>query len=87
MALVLASCGGGNTPQAECDRAAMQDPAVQDIYARSNGNYTFQASQTYADLEQAKRQAVLRCMRLMFFMALLLVSDVAMDLFEHLRIR
>ncbi|HET6194850.1 MAG TPA: hypothetical protein VFE12_03805 [Acetobacteraceae bacterium] len=63
VALVLATCSTGNTPQAECERLAMQDPAVQDIYTRTNGDYTVPGTHAYADLQQAKRQAVLRCMR------------------------
>jgi hypothetical protein len=41
----------------------MQDPAVQEIYSRTNGGYINTASQPGEDLVQAKRQAVLRCMR------------------------
>ncbi|HET7882782.1 MAG TPA: hypothetical protein VFL55_18000 [Acetobacteraceae bacterium] len=63
IALLLGSCGGGGTPREQCDRLAMQDPAVQDIYSRTNGGYTFGASQPAEDLQTAKRQAVLRCMR------------------------
>jgi hypothetical protein len=63
VALVLASCSSGNTPQAECERLAMQDPAVQDVYTRSNGAYIVPGTQANVDLEQAKRQAVLRCLR------------------------
>ena len=60
---VLAACAGtDNSPQAQCEQLAMQDPAVQNIYARTDGYYTFDGVQR-DDLLQAKRQAVMRCMR------------------------
>ncbi len=59
--VVLLGCAGSG-PQADCERQAMQDPAVQDIYTRTNGAYTFPWIE-HNELVQAKRQAVLRCMR------------------------
>ena len=63
VALLLASCNSGNTPQAECQRQAEQDPAVRAIYSGTNGNYTSGFYQAYYDLREAKHQAALRCMR------------------------
>ena len=40
----------------------MQDPAVQEIYTRTNGYYTFPWWQR-DDLLAAKKQATVRCMR------------------------
>jgi hypothetical protein len=63
LAIVLTACSGGdNSPQAQCERQADDDPAVVAIYTRTNGDYT----QPWAARDQllaAKRQAVLRCMR------------------------
>jgi hypothetical protein len=63
LALLLASCHGGDTPQAECERQAEQDPAVRAIYSGTNGDYAKSGYQAYYDLREAKRQAALRCMR------------------------
>ncbi len=63
LALLAASCNSGNTPQAECERQAEQDPAVRAIYSGTNGDYTSSLYQAYYDLREAKRQATLRCMR------------------------
>ena len=41
----------------------MQDPAVQEIYTRTNGDYTCPGHAASTTCMQAKRQAVLRCMR------------------------
>lgn len=62
LACVLAACSADNTPQGQCDRQAMDDPAVVAVYQRTNGAYT-QAWAERDELLQAKRQAVLRCMR------------------------
>jgi hypothetical protein len=63
LAIMLAACAwGGNSPQAQCERQADDDPAVVAIYSGTNGAYTqpwIQRDQLLA----AKRQAVLRCMR------------------------
>ena len=64
MALAVAGCSAAEaSPEAQCERQAMQDPAVQAIYSRSNGYYTVSGTQQEADLAQAKRQAVMRCTR------------------------
>ena len=63
LTVVLASCNSGNSPQAECERQAEQDPAVREIYSRTNGDYSKGGYQAYYDLREAKRQAALRCMR------------------------
>ena len=34
-----------------------------EIYSRTNGDYTYGGYQAYYDLREAKRQAMLRCMR------------------------
>jgi hypothetical protein len=52
-----------NSPQAECKRQAEKDPAVAAIYSGTNGDYTSSDYQAYYDLREAKRQALLRCMR------------------------
>ena len=63
LGVALAACGSAdNSPQVQCDREADKDPAVVEIYTRTNGMYTFPYSQR-DDLIQAKRQAVMRCMR------------------------
>ena len=59
--VLLAACAD-NTPQAECERQAMNDPDVLEIYTRTDGNYTFEGVQ-HTQLRDYKRQAVLRCMR------------------------
>ena len=64
MTLALAACSGaGGSPQAQCERDASQDPAVRTIYQRSDGYYTYGETKQRADLQEAKRQAVLRCLR------------------------
>ena len=62
LACGLAACSTGNGPQAQCEQQAMQDPAVQEIYTRTNGYYTFPWVQR-DDLLAAKKQATTRCMR------------------------
>jgi hypothetical protein len=59
--LLLAACTA-NTPRAECEQQAMNDPNVLEIYTRTNGYYTFDDVQR-TQLLDYKRQAVLRCMR------------------------
>jgi hypothetical protein len=63
LALLLAGCNNGNSPQAECERQAEQDPAVQAIYSRTNGDYSKSGYEAYYDLREAKHQAALRCLR------------------------
>jgi len=62
--LLLAACSlpEGNSPQTQCERQADDDPAVREIYSRTNGAYT----QPWVERDQllmARRQAVLRCMQ------------------------
>ena len=62
--LILAACSGGadNSPQAQCERQADDDPKVMEIYTRTNGAYTFDPL-VNRDLQLAKREATMRCMR------------------------
>jgi hypothetical protein len=65
LCLALAACSPGSSndsPQEQCERQAMDDPAVVEIYTRSNGTYTMPWT-ARDDLLAAKHQAVLRCMR------------------------
>jgi hypothetical protein len=62
----LTACSPGasdGSAQAECERQAERDPAVVEIYSRTNGDYTSSNYQAYYDLREAKRQAALDCMR------------------------
>jgi hypothetical protein len=52
----------GNSPQAQCERQANDDPAVSEIYSRTNGAYT-RSGAVNEDLVVALRQATLRCLR------------------------
>jgi len=54
--------GSDNSPQAQCERQANDDPAVLEIYSRTNGAYT-QSGTVNQDLVAALREATLRCMR------------------------
>jgi len=64
MALALAACSGpDSSAEAQCRRQASQDPAVQTVYSRSDGYYTYSPTTQYSDLQESQRQAVLRCMR------------------------
>jgi hypothetical protein len=61
----LAACSflaPGDTPQAQCERQADDDPAVVAIYSHTEGGYTY-SSLDRARLAFARRQAILRCMR------------------------
>jgi hypothetical protein len=61
----MTTCSPGasdNSAQADCERQADRDPAVVEIYTRTNGYYTFPWT-ARDDLLAAKRQATLRCMR------------------------
>ena len=63
-ALAACSLGAGdNSPQARCERQAVSDPKVAEIYRRSNGEYTYVGYQARDELLMAKREAVSRCMR------------------------
>ena len=64
LALSLTACSGPDSrAEAQCRRQATQDPAVRTVYARSSGYYTFSTTPQQSDLEEATRQAVMRCMR------------------------
>jgi hypothetical protein len=63
LAFGLAACGSADIrPPAQCEQQVMQDPAVQEIYTRTNGFYTYPWVQR-DDLLAAKRQATTRCLR------------------------
>ena len=60
--LVLTACGSAdNSPQAQCERQANDDPTVVEINTTSNGIYT---PQVRSRLAIAKREAMLKCLRL-----------------------
>ena len=43
LGVTMTACGFGapdNSPQAQCEQQAMNDPAVVEIYSRTNGAYT-----------------------------------------------
>ncbi|MEJ0016901.1 MAG: hypothetical protein WDN25_10070 [Acetobacteraceae bacterium] len=66
VALGLAACSAGappNSPQAQCEEQAENDPAVVAIYQRSNGTYSYVGYQARDELLMAKKQAIVRCMR------------------------
>jgi hypothetical protein len=61
---LLGACAGpaGNTPQAQCAREAYNDPDVKRMIMEQAGSpYLMRTDQ--AELEQAKHQAALRCLR------------------------
>jgi hypothetical protein len=61
--LALMSCGPtGDSPEAQCMRQADQHPTVQSIYRGDQGDYT-QLGPARSDLDWAKKQAYLKCMR------------------------
>jgi hypothetical protein len=60
---VLAACAtAGDSPQAQCERQADQDPIVQSIYGGHEGDYT-QVGQARSNLLWAKRMATQKCMQ------------------------
>ena len=66
--LALAAGGGltetADTPRAQCERKAQDDPAVQQLAGDANsGDYLVQYNAQAAQRE-AMRQATLRCLRL-----------------------
>ena len=64
LAVGLAGCAStDNSPQAQCERQAEDDPTVIEIYTRSNGTYTDSSFPAYQELKTAKQQATIRCMR------------------------
>jgi hypothetical protein len=63
LGIVLAACGSAdNSPKAQCERQALQDPTVQSIYRGDQGNYT-DVTPARANLLWAKRMATLKCMQ------------------------
>jgi hypothetical protein len=65
LGVVLIACsvgGADNSPQKQCEQQAEKDPAVVEIYSRTNGAYIVPGP-VRDDLLMAKRQAVTRCMR------------------------
>ena len=63
LAVVLAACGSAdNSPQAQCERQADQDPTVQSIYRGDQGDYT-RVGVARSNLLWAKRMATLTCMQ------------------------
>ncbi len=60
--LALAACAAGNSPQAECERQADQDPTVRSIYRGDQGDYT-QLGPARSNLMWAKRQATIKCLQ------------------------
>ena len=51
-----------NSPEAQCERQADQDPTVEAIYAGNYGDYT-QVGATRDLLLWSKRQATAKCLR------------------------
>jgi hypothetical protein len=61
--LTLTACSSAdNSPQAQCDLQADQDPTVQSIYRGDQGDYT-RIGPPRSNLLWAKQQAELKCMR------------------------
>jgi hypothetical protein len=63
--LLLAGClpsASNPDPRAECERAVYQDPTVRNIYTSTNMDYTRELPERY-ELQTAKQQAMLRCLR------------------------
>jgi hypothetical protein len=63
LALLLTACAAkDNSPQAQCERQADQDPIVRSIYRGDQGDYT-QLGQARSNLMWAKRDATVKCMQ------------------------
>ena len=63
IALLLTACAAkDNSPLAQCEREADQDPTVRSIYRGDQGDYT-QLGPARSNLMWAKRQATLKCMQ------------------------
>lgn len=62
--LLLGACAAAapDTPRAACERASGDDPAVRDLLMKGAGSESFQAEHQ-ADLRDARRRAVLACLR------------------------
>ena len=64
--LALGACSLGptdNSPQAQCERQADNDPTVQAVYAGNYGDYTQQGTVGRSTLLWAKRQATQKCLQ------------------------
>ena len=62
LGIALAACGSAdNSPKAQCERQADQDPTVRSIYRGDQGDYT-QVGPARSNLLWAKRMATLKCM-------------------------
>ncbi len=62
LVLLLTACAvRDNSPQAQCERQADQDPTVQSIYRGDQGDYT-QLGPARSNLMWAKRQALQKCL-------------------------
>jgi hypothetical protein len=62
LSLELAACSPGNSPHAQCERQADQDPTVLSIYRGDQGDYT-QLGPARSNLMWAKRQATIKCLQ------------------------
>ncbi len=62
--LLLSACSTAQpgTPEARCAQQAESDPAVLDIYTRTNGIY-MQSARDQAELKALKREAQLKCLQ------------------------
>jgi hypothetical protein len=61
--LLVAACGPtGDSPEAQCERQADQDPTVQSIYRGDQGDYT-QIGIARANLRWAKQEATQKCLQ------------------------
>jgi hypothetical protein len=60
--LLMVSCSADDTPQAQCERQADQDPTVLSIYRGDQGDYT-QVGLARSNLLFAKRQATIACLQ------------------------
>jgi hypothetical protein len=68
LGLVAVACSAArndNSPQAQCERQAENDPKVVEVYTRGNGGYTYADNPERNALLLAKREAMMRCMRSM----------------------
>jgi hypothetical protein len=60
--VVLAACATDNSPRAQCERQADEDPTVQSIYRGDQGDYT-RLGPARSNLMWAKRQATIKCLQ------------------------
>jgi hypothetical protein len=60
--LLIASCSADNTPLAQCERQAEQDPTVLSIYRGDQGDYT-RLGPARSNLMFAKREATITCLQ------------------------